>query len=80
MPALPAAARRRLDDLGEPIARLDAEIAGIDARLMARHKAGAVSSLLAEVPGIGKIAALSLALRTDPTPFRSGRHVAAGTA
>ncbi len=33
--------------------------------------------LLAEIPGIGPITALSLALRTDPTQFRSGRHFAA---
>ncbi len=75
--ALPAAARSMLGYLGEQIARLDAEIAAIDARLMAQHKANAVSRLLAEIPGIGPITALSLALRTDPTQFRSGRHFAA---
>jgi transposase len=36
-----------------------------------------VSQLLAEVPGIGPITALSLALTIDPGRFQSGRHFAA---
>ncbi len=75
--ALPAAARTMLAYLGKQIARLDAEIAAIDDRLMAPHKANAANCLLAEIPGIGPITALSLALRTGPTQFRSGRHFAA---
>ena len=44
---------------------------------MKQHKASPVSQLLAEVPGIGPIGALSLALTTDPGRFTSGRHFAA---
>ena len=36
-----------------------------------------MSQLLAEVPGIGPIGALSLALTIDPGRFTSGRHFAA---
>ncbi len=42
-----------------------------------QHKANPVSQLLAEVPGIGPIGALSLALTIDPGRFQSGRHFAA---
>ena len=42
-----------------------------------QHKANPVSQLLAEVPGIGPISALSLALTIDPGRFQSGRHFAA---
>ena len=36
-----------------------------------------MSRLLAEIPGIGWIGALTLALQVDPAQFRSGRHLAA---
>ena len=42
-----------------------------------QHKANPVSQLLAEVPGIGPISALSLALTIDAGRFTSGRHFAA---
>ena len=42
-----------------------------------QHKANPVSQLLAEVPGIGQIGALSLALTIDPGRFQSGHHFAA---
>ena len=42
-----------------------------------QHKANPVSQLLAEVPGIGPVSALSLALTIDPGRFTSGRHFAA---
>jgi transposase len=41
------------------------------------HKANAVSQLLATVPGIGPIIALTLAIEVDPTAFQSGRHLSA---
>jgi transposase len=44
---------------------------------MAQHKANPVSRRLAEIPGIGPIGALPLALRIDPRQFQSGRHLAA---
>jgi len=42
-----------------------------------QHKTNPVSQLLAEVPGIGPITALSLVLTIDPGRFQSGRHFAA---
>ena len=49
----------------------------IDATLMQQHKANPVSRRLAAIPGIGPIGALNLALRVDPTQFKSARHFAA---
>ena len=42
-----------------------------------QHKANPVSQRLAEVPGIGPIAAVTLALTVDAGHFASGRHFAA---
>jgi transposase len=41
------------------------------------HKANAISQLLATIPGIGPIIALTLATEVDPSAFESGRHLAA---
>jgi transposase len=41
------------------------------------HKADAISQLLATIPGIGPIIALTLAIEVDPAAFESGRHLAA---
>ncbi|MFZ1413056.1 MAG: hypothetical protein WAS73_00535 [Defluviicoccus sp.] len=51
-------------------------LAEVDARLVAQHKQTPTSKMLAEVPGIGPIGALSLVLRVDSTQFKSGRHFA----
>jgi transposase len=74
---VPQAARRLLAFLGQQVAHLDREIAKLEVALMAQHKANPVSRLLAEIPGIGPIGALTLAVRIDPTQFQSGRHLAA---
>jgi transposase len=74
---IPQAARRLLAFLGQQVAHLDREIAKLEVALMAQHKANPVSRLLAEIPGIGPIGALTLAVRIDPTQFQSGRHLAA---
>lgn len=63
--------------LGREIARLDQALRELDRTLAAQHKANPVSRLLAEVPGIGPIGALSLALTVDARQFKSGRHFAA---
>ena len=49
----------------------------LERRMKQQHKVNPVSQLLAEVPGIGPIGALSLALTIDPGRFQSGRHFAA---
>ena len=76
-PAVPQTARPMLALLGEEIAHLTTRIAGIDRQLAALHKAHPVSRLLAEIPGVGPIGALTLALRVDAGQFRGGRHFAA---
>src|SRR4029077_19579354 len=63
--------------LGGQIATLDAQIAALETQMRAAHKANPLSRLLEQIPGIGPISALSLALTIDPAQFRSGRHLAA---
>jgi transposase len=63
--------------LGGEIEHLDQRLAELDRKLAALHRANPMSRLLAEVPGIGPIGALTLALTIDATAFRSGRHLAA---
>ncbi|MBB2181259.1 IS110 family RNA-guided transposase [Gluconacetobacter tumulicola] len=74
---LPAEARETFDFLIRQIERLDQEIKILDARLTAQHKANPVTRMLAGIPGIGPIGALTLAARVDPAQFASGRHLAA---
>jgi transposase len=78
---LPAPAMEAMTLLEREVDHIEARLAAIDAKLLARHKAddgvGPTSRMLAEVPGIGPIGALSLALRVDATQFKSGRHFAA---
>lgn len=74
---VPATAREMLAFLGAQIAQVDAAIAQLDDRLAALHKATPMSRMLAEVPGVGPITALSLALTVDASQFKSGRHFAA---
>ena len=76
-PAVPAAAREMIALLGQEIAHLDARLAEFAEKLAALHRANPMSRLLAEVPGIGPIGALTLALTIDAEAFRSGRHLAA---
>jgi transposase len=75
--AIPAVARAMFVRIGEHVAELDRQIAAVDADLLAQHKANPVSQMLAEVPGIGPITAITLALGVDPAAFASGRHFAA---
>jgi transposase len=76
-PAVPAVAQEMFALLGREIERLDRELAEFDRKLMALHQASPVSQLLAEIPGFGRIVAVTGALTVDPTQFRSGRHFAA---
>jgi transposase len=76
-PAIPAVAGVMFVRIGEHVAELDRQIAAVDADLLAQHKANPVSQMLADVPGIGPITAITLALGVDPAAFASGRHFAA---
>jgi transposase len=76
-PAVPAAAQAMFAELGERIAALHTRLAALDRKLAQLHKANALSRQLAEVPGIGPIGALTLAMTVDAKQFKSGRHFAA---
>ena len=75
-PAVPAAAQEMFTELGERIGELATRLAVLDRKLARLHKSNPVSQLLAEVPGIGPIGALSLAMTVYATQVRSGRHFA----
>jgi transposase len=75
--SIPAAAKEMFALLGEEIEHLDGRLKALEAKLAAMHRANAVSRLLATIPGVGPIIALTLAIEIDPTAFQSGRHLAA---
>jgi transposase len=75
--SIPSAAKEMLALLGEEVEHLDGRIKELDTKLLAMHRANAVSQLLATIPGIGPIIAMTLAIEVDPTAFQSGRHLAA---
>jgi transposase len=63
--------------LGEEVDRLDARIGELDRKIEAMHRDSAMSRSLAEIPGVGSIAALTATLTIDAKEFKSGRHLAA---
>jgi transposase len=75
--AIPPEARAMLALLGEEIRHLDTRLEEMATKLAAAHKANPVSQLLATIPGVGPIIALTLAVEIDPSAFQSGRHLAA---
>jgi hypothetical protein len=74
---IPLEAREMLALLGQEIEHLDTRFKEIETKLTAMHKANAIIQLLATIPGIGPIIALTLAIEVDPATFESGRHLAA---
>jgi transposase len=76
-PEIPAPAQAMFAELGERIDEVQARLAELDRKLAALHQAHPLSQMLAEVPGVGPIGALTLALTVDFSQFRSGRHFAA---
>lgn len=76
-PAVPAAAQAMLAELGAAIADVSGRIGVLDRKLAKLHQTNPVSQQLAEVPGIGPVSALTLALTVDARHFQSGRHFAA---
>ena len=64
--------------LAAQLADLEKRIKEVDARILAWHKADAVSQRLATIPGIGPLVATAIAATVpDPSTFRSGREFAA---
>jgi transposase len=75
--AIPAAAKAMFEQMGQHIDALDQRVAALEGELAALHKASPVSQLLAEIPGVGPIGAITMALTVEPGNFASGRHFAA---
>jgi len=64
--------------LAAQLQEAEKRIAEVDARILAWHKADAVSQRLAAIPGIGPLVATAIAATVpDPSAFRSGREFAA---
>ena len=76
--SVPVLARELFAAQATEYAQLQAQIAEVDAKLMAWHKADECNRRLAKIPGVGPIGAALLMMKT-PTPemFRSGRQFAA---
>lgn len=70
--AIPASARAMFARMGDHIAALDQQVAAVDDELAALHKANPVSQLLAAIPGVGSLGAITLALTVEPGNFVSG--------
>ena len=76
--SVPVLARELFAAQAEEYAQLQAQIAEVDAKLMAWHKTDECSRRLAKIPGIGPIGATLLLMKTPaPEMFRSGRQFAA---
>jgi transposase len=75
--AIPPLAKEMLALLGQRMAELSEQIKALEARLSGMHRADAVSRLLAGIPGVGEIIALTFATEIDPAAFASARHLAA---
>lgn len=76
--SLPTMAREVFAVQGRQYAALQAELKQLEVRLMAWHRADALSRRLAQIPSVGPITATRLVMKTpDPHAFRSGRHFAA---
>jgi transposase len=76
--SLPALAREFFRELGEELGNLQARLRGVEAKLMAWHRADACSRRLTQIPAVGPISATLLSLKApDPHLFRSGRDFAA---
>ena len=68
-PAVPLLAREMIALLGRQIALVEQQVREVEARLLALHEANPVSRLLAGIPGVGPITAISLALGIDAGQF-----------
>jgi transposase len=75
--AIPAIAKAMFEQMGQHIADLDLKIDALERQLLEQHKANEVSKLLAAIPGIGPITAITMALTVNPANFETGRHFAA---
>jgi transposase len=75
---LPVLARELFAMLAREYAQVQVEVKAIEARLLAWHRADALSRRLAQIPGVGPVTAAALVMKApDPHAFRSGRLFAA---
>lgn len=75
---IPAMAREVFADHAKEYAALTAQLAAIEAKLLAFHRGNALSRRLAQIPCVGPVIASLLVMKTpDPHSFRSGRQFAA---
>src|SRR4051794_6633206 len=75
--SLPSLARELFAALAKEYAQLQAQIAEVDAKLLAWHRADACSQRLTKISGVGPIGAVLLTMKTlEPELFRSGRQFA----
>ncbi len=75
---LPALAREALGSLVGQLQMVQAQIVGLEKKLMAWHRANEASRRLATIPGVGVITATALvATIGDASQFHSGRQLAA---
>jgi transposase len=75
---IPQIAREALTAMAVQIENLSASIRQMEERIVAWCRANDAARRLATIPGIGPITASALAATiTDPSLFRSGRHLAA---
>ncbi|MGY3448243.1 IS110 family RNA-guided transposase [Bradyrhizobium sp. USDA 4353] len=76
--SVPEPARELFAMQASEYARVQGDLKAIDAKLLAWHRANALSRRLAQIPGIGPITAAALVMKApDPHAFRSGRLFAA---
>jgi transposase len=75
--AIPAAAKAMFADMEQHISDLNNRLEALDRQLMERHRVNPVSRLLAEIPGVGPITAITMAMTVSPGNFESGRHFSA---
>ena len=75
--AIPSTAQAMFVQMGTHIEALDQCVAVVDAELAVLHKANPVSQLLAAIPGVGPLGAITMALTVEVGHFVSGRHFAA---
>jgi transposase len=75
---VPALARELFAMLARQYEQVQGELKTIEARLLAWHRANALSRRLAQIPGVGPVTAAALVMKApDPHAFRSGRLFAA---
>ena len=75
--AIPIAARTMFAAMGAHIEALSQRITALDEELTLLHKADPISQMLAEIPGVGPLGAVTLATTIEPGHFKSARHFAA---